>query len=275
MELNIKELFIKSKNYSSKWKKYFDVYDENLNIYKGKNITFVEIGIFNGGSLKVWKEFFGPGSRIIGIDINKECKKFEEEGIEVHIGNQSDPKFWNTFFEKVGNVDVILDDGGHTNLDQIMTTVKCVNKINDGGMLIVEDTHTSYMRLYNSKNSFSFINFAKKIIDDVNYTANESVFGKKGNKSNFNFSLNNYIYSTHFYESIVIFKINRKKTHQNTMFNNSGLNHNIQDLTWVGNELNISGVKNFINNLRFFRLRRLKRFFVKKANNKILKKFFL
>jgi len=275
MEISIKELFAKSKNYSSKWKKYFDVYDENLNHYRGKNITFVEIGIFNGGSLKVWKEFFGPESRIIGIDINEECKKFEEKGIEVHIGNQSDPAFWDTFFDKVGNVDVILDDGGHTNLDQIMTTVKCVNRINDGGMLIVEDTHTSYMRLYNSKNSFSFVNFAKKIIDDINYTAHESVFGKKGNKHNFNFSLNKYIYSTHFYESIVIFKIDRSKTFENTMFNNSGLNHNIQDLTWVGNELNITGIKKLINNLRFFRLRRLKRFFVKKANNKILKRFFL
>ena len=69
----------------------------------------------------------------------------------------------------MGNVDIILDDGGHTNLDQIITTVKCVDKINDGGVLMVEDTHTSYINEYNSKESFSFVNFSKKIIDDVNH----------------------------------------------------------------------------------------------------------
>ena len=40
------------------------------------------MGIFNGGSLKIWKEYFGPDAKIIGIDINPECKKFEEDGIE-------------------------------------------------------------------------------------------------------------------------------------------------------------------------------------------------
>ena len=150
MSLSLKELFIKAKNFSSKHEKYFDVYEENFSKYKGKKITFVEVGIFNGGSLKIWKEYFGPDAKIIGIDINPECKKFEEDGIEIHIGNQSDPKFWDKFFSLVGNVDVILDDGGHTNLDQIITTTKCVNNINDKGILMVEDTHTSYIEFYNS-----------------------------------------------------------------------------------------------------------------------------
>ena len=162
MKKTLRELFESSKNYSFKWEKYFDVYDNYFRKYQGKKITFVEIGVFNGGSLSIWKEYFGPQSRIIGIDINPECKKFENDEFEIIIGNQSDPIFWDKFFNKVGKVDIILDDGGHTNLDQVITTTKCVEKINDSGLLIIEDTHTSYLNHYNSKNRYSFINFSKK-----------------------------------------------------------------------------------------------------------------
>ena len=88
MDNSIQNLFLKSKDFSIKLEKYFDVYEEYFSTFKGKNITFVEIGVFNGGSLKIWKDYFGPKSRIIGIDINPECKKFAKDGIEIHIGNQ-------------------------------------------------------------------------------------------------------------------------------------------------------------------------------------------
>tara|TARA_B110000027_G_scaffold133704_1_gene162956 strand:- start:2554 stop:3381 length:828 start_codon:yes stop_codon:yes gene_type:complete len=274
MDNSIQNLFLKSKDFSIKLEKYFDVYEEYFSTFKGKNITFVEIGVFNGGSLKIWKDYFGPKSRIIGIDINPECKKFANDGIEIHIGNQSDPLFWENFFKEVGNVDIILDDGGHTNLDQIITTVKCVDKINDGGILMVEDTHTSYIDEYNSKNSFSFINFAKKLIDDVNHTAGINEFEKKNDSFFFKFSLNKYIYSTHFYESIVVFRINKKKTFKNKLVRNEGLDHKIEDLTWAGNSMHVENFKKFTNNLKFISFRKITKQLKKRIHNKILKFFF-
>ena len=204
----LKNEFSKLEDYSVKWEKYFPVYEKYFNQFKNKKITFIEIGIFNGGSLKMWKNYFGKDSKIIGIDINSECKKFEEKenNIFVEIGNQSDNNFWRSFFEKYGNVDAILDDGGHTNLDQIMTTVNTVQYINDGGILMVEDTHTSYVDEYNSSKKYSFINFSKKIIDDINSNI-ELDLGIK-----INFSLKKYIYSVNFYESIVCFSIDKSKT---------------------------------------------------------------
>ena len=270
MNLSLRELFIKSENFSFKLEKYFDVYEEYFSKYKDKNITFVEIGIFNGGSLKVWKEYFGPNVRVIGIDINPECKKFEEDGIEVYIGNQSDPEFWDKFFLEVGKVDIILDDGGHTNLDQIITTTKCVDKINDDGILMVEDTHCSYIELYNSSKKFSFINFAKKIIDDVNFTYPLDI----GKKMKFNYSLNNYIYSTHFYESIVVFRVNRKKAVKNIKIINQGIHHGIEDLVLEGNELHIKKIKKFTEKIKFISLRKITKFLKKRINNKMLSKFF-
>jgi 23S rRNA U2552 (ribose-2'-O)-methylase RlmE/FtsJ len=122
------KLFIKSKNYSIKWQKYFDVYDIIFKKFRKKKITFVEVGVLNGGSLEIWKKYFHPKSRIIGIDLNPKCKKFQKSGIEIIIGDQSDENFWNKFYKKVGKIDILLDDGGHTNKQQIITYFEALAK---------------------------------------------------------------------------------------------------------------------------------------------------
>jgi len=267
MESQIKELFYKSKKHSRKWEKYFDVYEELFKKYKNKDIKFVEIGIQNGGSLEIWKNYFSKNSEIIGIDLNPECKKFEKDNVKVFIGNQSDSFFWKNFFNKVGKVDIILDDGGHTNLDQIITSVNVIDKINDDGMLVVEDTITSYVQEYNSNPNFSFINFSKKTVDDINFKNNE-------NMKQFNFSLNNFVNSIEFFESFVIFKINRKKCLFNKPLNNDGENSQIKDLTWSGNDLNEKKIKNFFQKIPFIKFRKITKILKNKINDKIIKKYF-
>ena len=66
-----RELFQKAKNYSIKYEKYFDVYDKSFDRFRNKKITFVEVGVLNGGSLEIWKDYFHKDSRIIGIDLNR------------------------------------------------------------------------------------------------------------------------------------------------------------------------------------------------------------
>jgi 23S rRNA U2552 (ribose-2'-O)-methylase RlmE/FtsJ len=155
-------LFENSVNFSAKHFKYFDVYESLLKKFREKDITIVEIGVSNGGSLEIWKKYFSKNSKIIGIDQNLECKKFQKDNVKIYIGSQSDQSFWNKFFEEVGSVDIVIDDGGHTNAQQIITTINCIPKINDGGMLIIEDVHASYMKEFNNPSKYSFINFAKK-----------------------------------------------------------------------------------------------------------------
>ena len=113
--LTLIDLFYSSKNKSTKWKKYFPIYEKLFERYRNEEITFVEIGVLDGGSLEIWKKYFGKKSRIIGIDSNPECKKFENQDHEIFIGSQSDPKFWHNFYNQIGHVDIMLDDGGHTN----------------------------------------------------------------------------------------------------------------------------------------------------------------
>ncbi len=76
-QIEIYRHYRNSKYLSIKHSSYFQVYEELLSKYRNKKITFVEIGVFNGGSLFMWRSYFGPEARIIGIDFNPEAKKWE------------------------------------------------------------------------------------------------------------------------------------------------------------------------------------------------------
>lgn len=152
-----------------KYESYIDTYEIILSKYKGQKVTFVEVGVLGGGSLQAWKNFFHPESRIIGIDLNHSLKaELESEGFEIFIGNQSDYDFWDNFYSKVGNIDILLDDGGHTNLQQGVTLIKTIPMVNDNGVIIIEDVHTSYMEKFLNPSKYSFINFTKYFIDVIN-----------------------------------------------------------------------------------------------------------
>jgi hypothetical protein len=90
--------------------------------------------------------------------------------------------------------------------------MKSIPCINDNGILMIEDTHTSYLREFGNPGKYSFISFTKKLIDDINY--------KCPNLGKFKLSLNNFIYSIQYFESIIIFHIDTKKTYTNKIINN-------------------------------------------------------
>ena len=44
--------------HADKWLHYFDIYKENFSKYKNRKIIILEIGVLNGGSLKMWQNYF-------------------------------------------------------------------------------------------------------------------------------------------------------------------------------------------------------------------------
>ena len=155
--------FKKSKKYSIKWSNYFEIYEKILKNYVNKNITIVEVGVGDGGSLFMWKDFLGKKAKVIGIEMNPNSKLLEKFGFKIFIGDQSSKKFWKNFFKEIGKIDILIDDGGHTNLQQITTLMESIPYIKDGGSIIVEDTHTSFMNYKGFRNPSknSFINFCR------------------------------------------------------------------------------------------------------------------
>ena len=122
-----------------KWRHYFPVYERHLGKFVGREVHVVEIGVFGGGSLAMWKSWFGAGSRIYGVDLEPGCRRHEDEGIRVFVGDQADPRFWASFRGEVPAVDVVIDDGGHMPAQQIATLEALVPHIRPGGVYLCED----------------------------------------------------------------------------------------------------------------------------------------
>ena len=233
--------FETSKYYSTKHDNYFKIYDHVFKKYIGKKIILVEIGVLNGGSLFMWRNFFDGNAEIIGIDLNPNAKKWEKHGFKIFIGNQSDPNFWKDFFKEVGNVDIVIDDGGHTNKQQIFTLLETIPNINDNGILVVEDVHSSYMTKFRNPSKYSFINFSKMIVDQLNLRS--KVFSKE--RINF---LQEKIFSVEFYQSIVAFNIHGNNSFLGEKISNKGVSENAEDLRF-NNEKKI--LDKFLNKLEF------------------------
>jgi len=78
-----------------KWEHYFNIYERHFSKFRNKEIVVLEIGVDRGGSLQMWKDYFGDKAKIYGVDINPNCKHLEEENVQVFIGDQADRNFLN------------------------------------------------------------------------------------------------------------------------------------------------------------------------------------
>lgn len=182
-----------------KWMHYFDVYDRHFNKYRGKEIVILEIGVFQGGSLQMWKSYFGDKAKIYGIDINPNCKQVEEENITILIGSQSDRSFLRKVKEDIPPIDILIDDGGHTMLQQIVSFEELFDHVKPDGVYLCEDIHTSYNMHYGGgyKRKGTYIEYSKNFIDYLNaYHSTQ----KSLQVNSFTTSVN----SLHYYDSILV-----------------------------------------------------------------------
>jgi len=188
-------------NVIHKWHHYFDIYDKHFERFRGKKVVILEIGIFKGGSVEVWRKYFGPQCEIIGIDINPLCKRFENEYTKVFIGSQSDRNFLRDLKRQIPHVDILIDDGGHM-MDQLKISFQeLYGWVADDGVYLAEDLHTCYWPEYEGgyKRKNTFIEYCKSLIDQLNAWHSTQ---KKLKVNRFTRTT----HSLHFYDSIVVFE---------------------------------------------------------------------
>jgi hypothetical protein len=184
-----------------KWMHYFDIYDRHFAPFRGRSINVVEFGVSHGGSLQMWKDYFGPRAHITGVDIMPKCARFAEDRIDIVIGDQEDRTFLRGLARKLGSVDVLIEDGGHTAAQQINTFEEFWPYITEGGVFLMEDLHTSYWERYSGgyKRPGTFIEYAKDLIDQQH-----AWHSKEEDK----FDVDEYsrtIRGMHVYDSIIVF----------------------------------------------------------------------
>ncbi len=184
----------------AKWTHYFDIYDKHLSRFKGKSPTILEIGVSQGGSLQMWKEYFGPGARVIGADFSKKCLELKDDGFEIVIGDQASKAFWDRVKVDIPKLDILIDDGGHRMDQQRVTFDEMFGHIKDDGVYLCEDVHTSYRPKWGGgyKHPESFIEFGKELIDVLN--AWHSTEPEKLSLTPLTRAMN----SIHFYDSVIV-----------------------------------------------------------------------
>lgn len=182
-----------------KWKHYFEVYERHFSRFRGTDVVMIEFGISQGGSLEMWRDYFGPKAMIYGVDINPDCKQFEDERTKVFIGNQEDPAFLKSIADQVDHIDILLDDGGHTMSQQIATFEALFDHIQPHGVYLCEDLHTSYWARWDGgyKRKSSYIEYSKNFIDYIHAWHSKTP----------NLQVNNFTrsaHSLHYYDSILV-----------------------------------------------------------------------
>ena len=154
-----------------KWHHYIPIYNDYFSNFKGKKVRFLEIGVGKGGSLKMWRKYFGNDAIIFGVDINPECKKFSTDTEQIRIGSQTNKIFLKEVIEEMGGVDIILDDGSH-HMEHIPETLKFLfPQLNYDGIYMIEDLHASYWKKYGGgyKNKNNFFNFIMDLTNDIHH----------------------------------------------------------------------------------------------------------
>ncbi|MGE5689863.1 MAG: class I SAM-dependent methyltransferase [Pseudomonadota bacterium] len=146
------------------------IYDRVLAPYRQADLTVLEIGVLDGASLRMWRDYF-PNGRIYGIDIDPATSVHAGDRIGVFNGAQSDCAFLDRVLDAIGGVDLVVDDGSHLARDQIGTLLHLWPRVRADGTYIVEDTHTSYLPDYHMRwrEPGTTMEFLKGVADDVHW----------------------------------------------------------------------------------------------------------
>ena len=168
-----------------KWVHYFEIYHRHLKKFVGTDVHVMEIGVYSGGSLPMWRQYFGDKCQVFGVDIEAICKVYEADRIKILVGDQADRTFWASVRKAVPHLDVIIDDGGHHPEQQIASLEEMLPHLRPGGVYICEDTmgvpnyFTSYVSgIANQMNGMRPSRF-ESAIDSIHIYPGVSVIEKR------------------------------------------------------------------------------------------------
>ena len=184
----------------SKWRHYLEIYHRHLAKFRGFSPVAVEIGIGMGGSLQMWRHYFGPGARIVGIDVRPECLDLQDDATTIMIGNQEDGDFLATVRQRFPRIDILIDDGGHTTAQQRTTFEELYPHLQPYGVYLCEDLHTSLWPSWGGGHNKpgTFLEYSKSLVDKL------SAWHSEGQPTLPVDQFTQTTHSIHFYDSVVV-----------------------------------------------------------------------
>ena len=115
-------------------------YETHFSPLKNKSIRILELGVREGASLRMWRDYFRNAVEVHGIDIDQRAEELNnEDGLQVTIGNLDDENFLYEFIEKTPKFDIVIDDASHKINDQLISFRNLHKLVSKGGLYIIED----------------------------------------------------------------------------------------------------------------------------------------
>ena len=131
---------------TDKGPRYRWVYEQVFAPLRDRPVQLFEIGIFRGGSLLLWRDYF-PAGTIVGLDMNRIELPDDSGRIKVYCGKQQDTALLDRIARETApdGFDIIIDDGSHLGgLSQATFWHLFEKHLRPGGVYIVEDWGTAY-----------------------------------------------------------------------------------------------------------------------------------
>jgi hypothetical protein len=183
-----------------KWLHYFDLYERHFARFVGREVHLCEIGVFSGGSLGMWRSYFGSGCHVYGVDIEPACRAYEGERTRIFIGDQSDRSFWRKVRGETPQFDIVIDDGGHLPEQQIVTLEEVLPHLRAGGVYVCEDV---------SGESNGFSTYVRSLTDRLNSASALERSETTGELSVHATPFQSEIESVHFYPFVCVIEKRR------------------------------------------------------------------
>lgn len=152
-------------------------YERLFSPFRDKAMAVIEIGIGGhnehgkgGESLLIWRDYF-KNAQVYGIDIND--KSFMDAGrVKTFCGSQVDLPFLDSVVEETGAPYLVVDDGSHFVEHQLVSFKHLFPKLAPGGIYVVEDVQSSYLRPYGGDPTLSSddtaVAYFRRHLDQVN-----------------------------------------------------------------------------------------------------------
>jgi predicted O-methyltransferase YrrM len=145
------------------------IYDRLLQDWRRRPVTILELGVFEGASVRMWRDYFSAG-RIVGVDNDPTATDHVEDRIKIYIGDQANPSFLERVAAAEGPFDLVVDDGGHRATQQKVSLRSLWPHLKPGGIYVIEDIHTSYLQdIYGMgwREPETTVEFLKYVVDDI------------------------------------------------------------------------------------------------------------
>lgn len=115
---------------------YLETYERLFKPFQN-GCSFLEIGLAAGDSIKLFDEYF-ENSNIIGVDISVVFTPGKyKNNVKIIESDATKLSFLNEI--EGAKFDIVIDDGSHMTDDQITTFNMLKDKMNPGGVYVIED----------------------------------------------------------------------------------------------------------------------------------------